>query len=219
MDEPHADPKVSFARQRRNLLAVSLALLAFQWTGATFDKFVLLGNVITLKAPLDVTRPLWVAWLYFALRAYQYYRTLPGDPVWAPIRDRTNVEMLVLAKSLATVELVRELGAGMAGKPEGTLAVEPPGIVGYEPSHWLVELHGTFTIRAATKKGAESKTQVLEPYTVHVPTRALPRARMRAAIWVALNTTAVTEYVLPALVAVLPGARLVAAVLRAAIAP
>ena len=76
MSTDDTDPKLleGFHRQRRSVLAVSLALLAFQGLDAQLTTFSLFGNSIELDAPLQIATPLWIAWGYFCIRYYQYLR-------------------------------------------------------------------------------------------------------------------------------------------------
>jgi len=60
-------------RQRRNLLIVSLALLAVYYTGASFkDEIGAFGSVIKVKHPERMIQGAWVFWAYFLLRYWQY---------------------------------------------------------------------------------------------------------------------------------------------------
>lgn len=203
MEEPHTDPRVTFARQRRNLLAASLVLLGFQWVGATFDKLSLFGNTIHLKAPLDITGPLWVLWFYLALRTYQHFRAIPGNPVTEPFRDRVAKEMQAGGSRIAAKELRSNVGHGMANPSKATLVLKGASITGYESTFWVVVLDGEVSVRDLGGNQGHA-TMMLENHAVQVPTSHLALCKFKAAGWLSINTPVVTEYILPAVVAVLP---------------
>ncbi len=203
MDEPHSDPRITFSRHRRNLLAVSLVLLGFQWAGATISRIDILGNTIDLSAPLDITTPLWIAWAYFSLRAYQYYREIPGSPISERFADRVHVVAGLIAERIAKRDLRKTINPSLIKPGPVKLELSERSIVGYEDTHWLFELRGTASVDE-TKGGTRGTMQVLAPYSVRMPTSYLYECRIRAAGWLAINTPVVSEYLLPLAVALLP---------------
>lgn len=68
---------VGLVRQRRGLLAASLALLFYESAGLVVRKISLLGNTVDVTNPSRAGIFLWVAWAYFFLRYYQFLRDLP----------------------------------------------------------------------------------------------------------------------------------------------
>ena len=65
-------------RQRRNLLVISLGLVAVQLAGATFDsKVSIFGEGITFGHPERLLTGAWVSWTYFLLRYFQYLHEEP----------------------------------------------------------------------------------------------------------------------------------------------
>ncbi len=66
-------------RQRRNLLIISLALVAVQLAGATFEEKVsIFGAGVTFDHPERLLLGAWVLWGYFLLRYWQYLKKEDG---------------------------------------------------------------------------------------------------------------------------------------------
>lgn len=65
-------------RQRRNLLVISLGLVAVQLAGASFEEKVsIFGAGITFEHPERLLIGAWVLWAYFLLRYFQYLHEEP----------------------------------------------------------------------------------------------------------------------------------------------
>lgn len=194
-----------FVRQRRNLLVVSLVLLAFQATGATISTINAFGNVVNLKSPTSVIIPLWVAWGYFLARYYQYLRDL-GDRG-------------VLAKYVAHLhDLVGRAAIKQLPKyyDARTLTSYPhPSAPAFTDTRtevtqklkrmWIVRVRGYVHIRDTDSQGSWG-TNVEQ--SILLPNTSLLPLRVRAVIWVVLHTRLATEYGLPFVVATLPPLRL-----------
>ena len=60
-------------RQRRNIMAISILLPLYLFSGATFNKINILGNSVTLNNPKLITIFLIVLFFYFLLRYWQYF--------------------------------------------------------------------------------------------------------------------------------------------------
>lgn len=90
----------SLLRQRRNLIATSLALIFLEVAGAKFTKLSLLGTEIQLDRPGAVVATVWVLWSYSLLRYMQYLRaegdlgilSAMGDRVLYKVRLRFGIE-------------------------------------------------------------------------------------------------------------------------------
>ncbi len=181
-----------------------MVLLGFQWADATLDKLNLFGNTVNLRAPLDVATPLWIAWIYFVVRAYQYYRQIPGEPIKTPFKERVQVEAGLVAKRIAAAELRHSIAPAYKAPSPVKFDLKSVYVVGYEPEYWLFSLHGSATVSDDARGATGSSMMLLESHPVRMPTSHLPRCRLRAAAWLTLHTPVVTEYVLPTLVASLP---------------
>ena len=59
-------------RQRRNLLVVSLALIAVNLAGAEFNKLAVMGTELTFSRRWVLSAGGWILWAYFFLRYVQH---------------------------------------------------------------------------------------------------------------------------------------------------
>lgn len=60
-------------RQRRNLIITCALLWLMKYGGVTFSKFSLAGFDVTFGNPEALTLSLWIAFVYFLFRYYQYF--------------------------------------------------------------------------------------------------------------------------------------------------
>lgn len=193
-----------FVRQRRSLIVVSLALLAFQEIGATLHELNLLGNKVELTAPLPVALPLWVAWFYFVVRYYQYFRDV-GDVGLRQVMWKHHKR---LAEAIAKRRLASTLRPHTEGfeQPTWTVVVNNLVLAAGPPGWWQFVAAGHFEIRdrANPSKAAmqlfEKEDVALKPGTPRFP-------RTRGFTWAMLHTRLGTEYGLPFVVAAAPVVR------------
>lgn len=75
-NEAH-DLSPGLLRQRRNLMASSLALLFFYYSGATIGSASILGVHVAFANPHAVIHFLWLFQVYYLFRYYQYFRQEP----------------------------------------------------------------------------------------------------------------------------------------------
>lgn len=193
-----------FGRQRRSLLVVSLALLAFQQVGATLHELNILGNRIDLSTPLPVTLPLWVAWAYFLIRYYQYFRDL-GD---TGLRDVMWKHHERLAKSLATKKLAASMRPDLEGfeRPEWKVTVDHLLVVGNPHAWWQMIASGHFDI-ADRGNPTKAAVQYFERTDVTLKPGVPRLPRLRGFLWAVLHTRIGTEYGLPFVLAGVPVVR------------
>jgi hypothetical protein len=203
MTEPRTgEIREGFVRQRRSLVAVSLVLLVFLEVGARLDRLEFLGNTIVLSKPLVVSLPLWVAWAYFLLRYYQYFRDT-GD---AGFGNAVVSRQHSLARRAAIAKLEQSLRPEPPeDRPAATwsIEVEELEILDEPPSFWRFKAKGWIHFR---DKGspAWAAAQILSDHEVVLPPGVPPFPQVRAAIWSAVHTRYFTEYGLPYIVAGLP---------------
>ena len=192
------DARAGFIRQRRSLLLISIALIAFQTTGATLHRIVLFGNTVDLDSPLRVTAPLWIAWFYFLARYYQYLRALGDKGIKAQYTDR----FMTLAGREAWTRFAKAFtragdGSEMHFERGETYVVDWVGGVTFN-------LEGSVTTKG--KAPGQMEVQEVRDIKQRIPARDpyLLWARLRAGWWVVVHTPLFTEYVLPLLVATTP---------------
>jgi hypothetical protein len=192
--------RAGFVRQRRNLMLVSVALLAFQQVGAELHELNLLGNKIDLEHPLRVVVPLWLLWLYFGVRYYVYVRDL-GDKGFKSIMWKHHDR---LAQRAAARQLSKKLRPNVDGfvRPQWKITVHqliamanPTGARQFEASGLvMVTEPGTLKQQGQPFSG--------EPVTLSASTLRFPR--IRGLGWAMLHTHRGTEYVLPVAIAAMP---------------
>ena len=73
----------SLLRQRRNLILTSLILLFVIYTDVHISKINIFGIEFTAPKPETLITVLWLIWLYFLIRFYQYLRVEPASGIKA----------------------------------------------------------------------------------------------------------------------------------------
>jgi hypothetical protein len=202
---PEPDIVGGFNRQRKSLLATSLVLLAFQSVDAQLRSISLFGNSIELSAPLRVVTPLWVAWVYFLIRYYQYLRDLGDKGLHAAYRNR----LVNLANSLARRHAARLLPLDLAGLTQPLsirLDITDIFVRVPQPPPWEYEVTGAAHIDEKPP-ATGGRMQVLEKERFTLPSKLLVLPHIRAVWWVIAHTRLASEYALPLIVAALPTIR------------
>lgn len=74
-------------RQRRNLIASSIALLVFELADVTLEKISILGNEVRVNNADSIKVITFVACLYFLVRYYQYIQNNHGTGLQAEYRS------------------------------------------------------------------------------------------------------------------------------------
>ena len=129
-----------FVRQRRSLVAVSVALSAFVGLGARLEDIEFLGNTVHLAKPLAVAAPPWVAWGYFLIRYYQYFRDLGDVGFREAVTTRENhlARRFALGRLRATIRP----DPGEFRRPKIRLEVQPMEVVEMPPGMWRLKANG-----------------------------------------------------------------------------
>lgn len=192
-----------FIRQRRSLIAITLALLAFQSLDATLSQVRILGNDIDLSRPLNVATPLWIAWFYFFARYYQHFRDL-ADPGFGEAVQH-HLKRIVRRIGIKLIrDDVRQSLSEEWGNPKISVEVKQFDLLHEPPGQWRLRVsEGLATIQTHT--GAlKIETQVLNGRGLTFPPGVPKFGRIRAFVWVVLHTRFGTEYVLPFVLGALP---------------
>lgn len=201
------DPETvaGFNRQRRSLLAVSLVLLGIQGLNPQLGSLAIFGSTITLEAPLNIATPLWIAWIYFLVRYYQYLRDLGDKGIHSTYRDR----LINLANAVAKHSAYRHLPLdteGLSSRRTIRIDAKDINIVVSQPPPWEYEITGAAHIDERPP-GTKGRMQMLEKQRFRLPPSSLIVPRVRAVWWVIAHTRLMTEYALPLIVAALPAIR------------
>lgn len=78
-------------RQRRNLILVSVVLLAFYFLDITVDRLGILGTELTVKNPSGVIVFAWFLWAYFLIRYYQYLQAESDLGIVSSVSDQFKI--------------------------------------------------------------------------------------------------------------------------------
>lgn len=87
-------------RQRRNLIALSSLLIVYNFADIKIKQVGWMGTSIEVGNPAALTFIIWVVWLYFFLRYYQYWSAEKDANVAADLRELTEerVRKYLIAK-------------------------------------------------------------------------------------------------------------------------
>jgi len=77
-------------RQRRNLVVLSSLLVVFNFSDITITKVSILGTELLVGDPTRLAIFVWVAWAYFLVRYYQYWREIPDKSLVKSFLGRFN---------------------------------------------------------------------------------------------------------------------------------
>src|SRR3990172_4553469 len=191
-----------FVRQRRNLIGISVALFLYKKLGLVIDGINILGNTARIRDPSGVTLLLWLAWAYFFVRYYQYFRDLPDKG--SSSAYHTHVHRL--ARHLAQEKITRSVRAReeLAGKtPHVTfkkIDVYRAYTRPWEFSLWELEVEADVAYEC--EGGVEARS--LGKQKLNLSWREMAVPKVKAILHVGLNTHFVTEYYLPFLIALVP---------------
>jgi len=191
-----------FVRQRRNIVATSIALFLYEKLGIVIDSINILGNTARITDPSSVTTLLWIAWSYFFLRYYQYFRDTPDKGLSKAYQGHVHR----LARSVAQKKLMKSVKVPeeFAGKTPHfifkTLDVYRAYTRLWELGLWELEIEAD--VAYAVEGGSEVRS--LGKNRLNLSWKELVIAKVRSVLHVGLNTHFTTEYFLPFLIALVP---------------
>ena len=164
-------------RQRRNLIAISSALLLFDFADVKITKIGILGTDLLVGDVRVLMWSAWFMWLYFLVRYYQYWRT---------------AESQVVRQGFANAEARRARRDQRRKASREGRRIEIRNANGR--TYWLIY---------EQKKDQKPGQIVFEaPQEVPVPPSTIWWWKFRAASDVTLHTTSVTDLILPFVLAV-----------------
>ena len=189
-----------FLRQRRNLIAVSLILLLGQHYGLPPQtKIPSMG--IEFNTPIPVLCLFSIAWLYLIVRYYVYYRQIGSDAFWKSYNEQLNKYMPdVVPRLLETNEQVQ----GQLKK------FDRPFTLKHDHIEWLPaaspeRIYRVMGIKVIQQRGSRNPNITrIGNFDIVVPPRTMRPHKVRAFVYVFVNTVFVTEYMLPFVIAGLP---------------
>lgn len=164
-------------RQRRNLIAISVILLLFDFAEVRIGKINVLGTELLVGDPQVLMTFAWLMWAYFFVRYYQYWRRCKA-PVRATYKDQMAVQQSRFEDANGHI---RQDAMGMT--VEGRLQKTSPfrreivyEVPQYDPAHGRVSV---------------------EISAVPVHFGEFLRWRIRSVVHTALHSHVVTDHVLP----------------------
>lgn len=191
-----------FVRQRRNLVGTSVAFFLYEKLGIVIDSINILGNTARITDPSSVTGLLWIAWSYFLLRYYQYFRDVPDKGFIGAYHGRVHF----LARRVAWKKFIRSVAEQeeFAGTTPHftlkTLNVYRAYTRPWELGLWEVEIEADVTYEI--EGGVEARN--LGKRKLNLSWNELAIAKFRSLLHVGVNTHFATEYFLPFLIAFVP---------------
>jgi hypothetical protein len=198
MDDAVVSVTEGFVKQRRNLVAASLALIFYHTSGLVLEKLEIFGNTLNVRDPWLVSVVLWVAFGYFFLRYYQLFRDL-GDK---GIRSEYAGRLQSIVTRVAERKLRESYRSMDFGPSSQDIELKDINIAAIRKDRNQWEFRATESKASHTARSL--RPDPLQPPMLYVKGRSLRLAKVRAAFHVAFNTRLLTEYYLPFLVAAIP---------------
>lgn len=169
-------------RQRRNLMIVSMTIIFLRFGGVTVEKVGAMGIELKISNPAALYVGLWVLFLYFLLRYYQYFM------------QETNHSFKT--EFLSKMDALCFSGLQQIAQRQHPVDIE--------------DLSGTFEFSKLSGSGIQREGEMVigrdtmgdslnGPYAVNVMTFWFQA--IRAAVHVLFNRSAATDYALPFAVA------------------
>lgn len=161
-------------RQRRNLILISVLLLAFVFLKIKVDKLSILGSEITVENPQGILVFVWIIWAYFLVRYYQFLREKSDLELISNINGRFS--------SKANSHVFKKLNKQFI---QGSIEFSRAGIFW---NYRVMEYDPSISSVQETSSGQLPGTSALFWF-------------LGSSAHVFINTTKFTDYVLPLLVA------------------
>lgn len=197
MNDAAQSIREGFVRQRRALLTVSLVVFFYYSAGIEVESINIFGSTLHVTRPFNVPAVLWVAWAYFLIRYYQYFRDLADKGFTSAYYGK----LYVLARSVARNKFKQNF---VPDKEHAGAEVDftfgDIEVYSAYPSVWELQL--TVDVIYKTHEGGVESNRMTTK--MHLSWRDLLVPMVRSLIHVVLHTRLVTEYALPFLIALLP---------------
>lgn len=170
------------ARQRRNLLAVSVILVFVKFAGVKIEELVFLGiNFGTLENPQAIYLGIWLVFLYFAIRYYQYYMQEGRS------RLHNSLNAFVEPK-------LQKIGRDICREIAEDASYEPANLSALRFADWTFKI----TYKDTESSLGDSSRKVRK---VRLTKTQRINAYLSSAIYVVLNRSEASDFILPFIVA------------------
>ena len=80
----------SLIRQRRNLITISLIIMFLLYSGVNISKINIFGIEFSTPDHDSIMNTLWLIWLYFLIRYYQYLKAEPSEGAMQLLKTKFN---------------------------------------------------------------------------------------------------------------------------------
>lgn len=190
-----------FTRQRRNLIAFSVALTILYVLDVHVTTINLLGNSLDLKNPRAVYSLLWMTWAYFLYRYFVHARELVPPSYGSRLQNRI-LKLLALAGEPRILEELRRSGQFEEAFSAQVTELRGMNLQGLGNSG--MRYHYTFGGRLAwlDREGVWSETEIKRG--VMLPLRTSVSIRFRSEVAELFLTPHFSEFYLPYLIASAP---------------
>ncbi|MFH7326451.1 hypothetical protein [Desulfurivibrio sp. C05AmB] len=166
-------------RQRRNVTALSSLLILFNFADVSIAKVSLLGTELLVGDPAKLAAFVWLIWVYFLLRYYQYWREEPDKGLSKAFRDRFDR----CAKDYTGKDFVQDMHGS--------------------PRYYKLSREGWFNWRYSVENVHPVEGNALVGENIPISIIRVCAWAIFSAIHVCINTPRVTEHVLPFPLAIL----------------
>jgi len=184
-----------FVAERRSLLVVSFILFFYRQAGLRIDEINVFGNKVSLDSPWWTAFALWVLWVYFLLRFYQYFRSISDKGFWTAYEE----QMKKLVTRSALKQFKKDFSTEKGSKYE-FYEIRDHSFPMTHPKYWTVK----FEVPITQKDETGTITAFSQRHEEDFTSTELLWIKMRAAMHVLASTHVATEYFLPFLLALLP---------------
>lgn len=188
MTEEKAELRAAFNRQRRSLIAISMALVLVYGGGLELRTIQVLGAQFGIKRPVVLTLGLWASWLYFLVRYYQHHKELSETSFATLWRSRYREALDQVAMSKVTRRVEKE-----HVRPGESVSISAKGIQG-----------NVYAFRATVIGRDQMPRVVPDPVTVKLGVLARIGLAARTGNFLAIKTRRFTEFALPYAIAGAP---------------
>lgn len=172
------------ARQRRNLISISCLVVFLKFAGVEVDKLTFLGlDFGQINNPSALYVAIWIFFTYFLFRYYQYF-----------CQEGSTKILLVYYEGLE--ELVISHIKRMAYQVSPIAAYHPHQLAALQKDNWMVRI--TYKREEDGRTGSPTNEVVDSRF----PKATLWKYRIKASIKITLNTSVISDYILPFIIAI-----------------
>lgn len=195
-----------FVRQRRNLIGISLVLLLYERLGIVIETINIFGNIARISNPSSLLVLLWIAWIYFLVRYYQYFRDVGDKGFYHAAFEKLRGLVRPRAQKKFQRWLIQNK-ENLFPDAVSPLRIEFRRVDLVENfwRHWKLTMEVEVAFEANEQsQGNVHTSQSLKNREVDLFWSELIWPRIRSAWHVLINTRLVTEYVGPFAIGLLP---------------